>query len=213
MGGRPWNSSERKAILRWWGAIDISIIAKRIDRTPKAVETQARLMKLGSERETETIQQFSKRTGYNTDQIRTAAKALGLDLHRKPRVSVPRKGLLLVRTGKGAGAARAITEEQGDKILLWLQEQLSHCWRLQSGGKVREGAWGVGHKPPACIVCGTDERPHAAKGMCGRCYDHHRNTTPEARVKHKYRSREVRAWKKAGKPGMPPMQEWFRYME
>ena len=52
-----------------------------------------------------------------------------------------------------------------------------------------------------------------AKGMCGRCYDHHRNTTPEARFKHKHRSREVRAWKKAGKPGMPPMQEWFRYLE
>jgi hypothetical protein len=23
---------------------------------------------------------------------------------------------------------------------------------------------------PACVVCGTDERPHFAKGSCGRCY-------------------------------------------
>ncbi len=34
----------------------------------------------------------------------------------------------------------------------------------------RSGEWGTGRKPIACLACGTDERPHFARGMCRRCY-------------------------------------------
>lgn len=30
--------------------------------------------------------------------------------------------------------------------------------------------WGRGGRPEACLGCGETERPHIARGCCGRCY-------------------------------------------
>lgn len=43
--------------------------------------------------------------------------------------------------------------------------------------------WSTSH--PACVECGTTERPHTARGMCGRCY-----FTLRARVKHGHSPRK-----------------------
>jgi len=205
MGGRAWTASERKRVLLWWCEVDIGYIAKQLHRSPKAVEHVARQMGLRTTRYTETLQRFSDRTGYTDKQVLKAVRALGMNLRRQARVSVPAKGLAQKRHTKGgSAAARAITEEQGERIVQWLREQTAHCWRLQSGGKVRDGVWGVGRKPKACIVCDTTDHPHEAKGKCQRCYDRDRQSTPEAKARANARQRERRKWRKAGNPGVPP---------
>lgn len=206
MGAR-WTPQECRRVVLWWGWVDIATIARRLHRTPRAVQHLGQRLQLGHVRETETLQQFTARTGYTDKQVLKAVAALGIVLRRKARVSVRRNDGRRRRVNVGArgqGAARAITEEQGAAIVEWLREQTRHCWRLQSGGKVREGVWGVGRKPKCCRKCGTTERPHAAKGMCGQCYDRTRQSTPEAKERARLRQQARRAWRKAGNPGLPP---------
>lgn len=78
-----------------------------------------------------------------------------------------------------------MTLAQKEKIIAFLRDKPDGVRLLAPTGKVTPTrAWGIGKKPPACLGCGTTERPHRAGGRCMSCYQ--------------------KQWKRWGVDGRPP---------
>lgn len=76
-GDRPWTEQEEQLVIWHFGVKSAKAIAKEIDRTYNAIIRRAYklgLVKQGCVQGYETLEQASKRTGYNTDQLRRMIK-------------------------------------------------------------------------------------------------------------------------------------------
>jgi len=166
MAGLRWTLQEDRALSFRWGAEDIVQIGTTLGRSPAACEKRARALGLRWDREGLSLREAARRTGYDRRTIQLAARELGMKVHTAPRVSL----------GKSSKRKHVwhLQEEALERIVQWLTSQPT--WRAcrTSGGKTRQGEWGVGIKPAACEQCGATERPHYALGLCKRCWDRKR---------------------------------------
>ncbi len=164
MPGRRWTRADDKELFLLFGVVDIVRVAEKLGRTPYAVEHRAKQLGYARRRDTVTVREAAESTGYDESTIHLAAKELGIRIKHKARVSYSKK-----QSHRCPTRDKALTEDQLDRIVAWLSERPG--WRVYSSGGSRstQGEWGTGAKPPACVVCGTTQRPHIAKGMCSPC--------------------------------------------
>lgn len=160
---KAWSDLETDKLSFWWGVFSIQTIAKRLGRTPAGVSEKARKMKLGAfAKDTISMREFVRLSGYEDSRIRASAEALGIKL-----------GRIGVGNPKRPKAKRAygITEEQQEQLLAHFAEHPGIFYPNKPGsGKTTQGVWGIGRKPPACLRCNKNERPHYSKGYCEPCY-------------------------------------------
>lgn len=95
-GDRPWTEREDQAVIWHFGVKSAKMIAKEIDRTYNAIIRRAYklgLVKQGCIQGYESLEQASKRTGYNIEQLRRMIKGRNI---------IPRKseGYVEARAGK-----------------------------------------------------------------------------------------------------------------
>jgi hypothetical protein len=159
---KHWTEDEDHRLMSWWGAYTVETIAKRLGRTPKGVIDRAKLLGLGApSRGTWTMQALVAHLGYCDRAIKTAAKRAG--------VSMDRRAFTTTLGPDGHHARRAtrysLDDDEVDRIIAELQAAPRSRVLASLAGE-----WGVGRKPAACLDCGTDERPHFARGLCRRCY-------------------------------------------
>jgi hypothetical protein len=161
-----WGAGEDAWLTLHWGCDGIDAVARRLRRTPEAVERRAAGLGLGTDRPTESLRALARRTGYSTTLLRRTADQLGLAVEWAARchvssVDVRRRARVL-----------AFTEEQSGLILAHLGQvpDGQRRYRSERPGKSARGVWGVGMKPAACLGgCGSS-RPHFARGKCKVCY-------------------------------------------
>ncbi len=160
---RAWTDIETDKLSFWWGTFSVQTIAKRLDRTPSGVCEKARKMKLGAfARGTVSMKEFERLSGFDESRIRASAEALGIKLQRIG-VGNPNR--------PKEKRAYNITEEQQEQLLAHFTEHPGIFYPNKPGsGKSTQGVWGIGRKPPACLVCNRNDRPHYSKGMCSTCY-------------------------------------------
>jgi hypothetical protein len=163
---RPWTEEQDRQLAFDWGVFSLDTIARRHGRTPMAIVQRAKKLSLGApSRGTLTVCGLAEATGYGRSQIRSAARALGIVIGKRTSAYVAKH-----RNRRYT----SIDEEDVERIIAFLGSR-------PDGARIRaevKGAWGGpgrgGPKPEGCVSCGTSERPHYAKGMCGRCYDKRR---------------------------------------
>jgi hypothetical protein len=160
---QPWSQAEDDRLTFFWGERDIEIVAEAIGRTPVAITKRARQLGLTSFRGLKSMRQLVMTSGYNLETIRTAVEVLGLTLYRRRRTEIDQR----VRT-----RTFAITEEQEQAILRYLGSRPDgqRLFKIRDRKRTQRGVWGIGIKPPACLVCHRTDRPHCAKGECDLCY-------------------------------------------
>ncbi len=172
----PWTTDEDLSLEFQWGEKRLERIARNLSRTPSAVLNRARQMGLGSHRQgTKTLKGMAERSGYAVSTLKLAAERAGVILRRNvqpdPRWARPT-----------SNSWYAISYDQEEAILAAIRE-------VFDGDRARyhpsrKGEWGGRarglDKPPACLECGTSERPHYSKGLCARCYDRARRARKRA---------------------------------
>lgn len=178
MPGRRWTRADDKRLLWLLGSVDIVRIAEELGRTPYAVEHRVKQLGYDKRRDTISIREAVRRTGYDESTIHLAAKELGIYINYKVRVSYSKK-----QSHHRPTRDRALTEDQFDRIVDWLSKRPG--WRVYSskGCRSTQGEWGTGNKPAACVSCGTTSRPHVARGMCSPCsrrYYHHKKRNSDS---------------------------------
>lgn len=143
-------------------------LAAELGRTPNAIRVRAHALGhrkiVDNYKHLVCLTQLVKQTGYGPDRIRTVIHRLGIHVMHKGnrQVVVP-------------GAVPKIIAE------LKATGHINHLRRSF------HGQWGVlgGHRviAPACVDCGTAERPHYAKDRCLRCYCAHQREVRKGRSK------------------------------
>jgi len=160
---KAWSDVEVDKLSFWWGVFSIQTIAKRLGRTPAGVSEKARKTKLGAfAQDTISMREFVRLSGYEDSRILASAEAIGIKLQRIG-VGNPKR--------PKAKRAYAITEEQQEKLLAHFAEHPNTFYPNKPGsGKTTQGVWGIGRKPPQCLDCKRNDRPHYSKGLCDGCY-------------------------------------------
>lgn len=162
--GPKWTAEEDAKLSFDWGVFRVETIARKLGRPRGGVVERAKRLQLGSPaRGTVTVVGLSGKTGYGKTQIKNAARQLGITIGRR---------VTLNRAKRGGARHTAIDEEDAERIVDFLKGR-------PDGTRIRaehKGAWNElgrgGHrKPPACVACGTNERPHYAKDLCRGCYE------------------------------------------
>lgn len=184
---RPWSDTDKDKLTFWWGTFKLPTLAQRLNRTQWAVAQMARTLKLGpfSRGEGISMREFERISGYSSTKIEAAAKALNIRLRRKGRSDPIRSRKL---------APFIIDDDQQDALLKHMLEHENYYMNLPGSGKTTRGVWGIGRKPPACLRCTRNDRPHFSNGYCKPCqvYVHKRNkrmndTSPITRFTGHYR--------------------------
>lgn len=163
---RRWTEKDDAYLEFNWGALSPSVIAKELGRTHSAVYQKARDRGLGpAHRGTMTIGEFAEYSGYSVSKIKHALSAMGRNIQHAWR-STP---------GGGRGKSRYTTidiELQEELLSFLLSQPTCRIYDDAPGSpRTTRGKWGVGRKPPVCVVCGTADHPHYARGKCVKCYE------------------------------------------
>ena len=160
---KHWSPLDTDKLHFWWGVFSIQTIGKWLGRTAASISEKARQLRLGAfARGTMSMRRFERMSGYSRSRIMASAELLGI---RLPRIGVgmPRR--------PSARRAYGITEEQQEQLLQHFTEHPGYLYpNLPGAGKSTQGIWGIGRKPPQCIICGKNNKPHYAKGRCSGCY-------------------------------------------
>lgn len=162
MGTRSkWTAEDDAVLTSMWLEFHIETIALRTGRTPTGVRRRADRLGLGGlHGRYLTLREAALATGYDPRQIARAAEMMGEPLTRAPRT----KGRSRWRT---KGRWFAIEQEHLDEICSWIRDATAGRTRLD---RTRQGRWGEGRKPAACLGCGRSDRPHKALGLCESCH-------------------------------------------
>jgi biotin operon repressor len=162
--GRRWTKDEDRAIEWNWGSLSVFDIAKKLGRTPHAIQQRAqKVLEMGpASRGTWSVRALSRHSGFSEAKVENAIQKLGMHVTWALRTDPRNKNKKIKR--------RAITEEQAEDLIQYMLEQ-PYVWTDAPGAsRSTKGAWGVGKKPACCVKCGSAERRHVAKGLCLRCY-------------------------------------------
>ena len=165
MAGARWTEEDDAYLSFHWGTTNPKAIAKALGRTHSAIFQRARTIGLGpANRGTMSIRAFAEYSGFSPWKIRHALQMLGRNVRH------------VWRTTPGGGAKSRITDVdldlQEELLDLLLNHPTGRLYEDRPGaGKSTQGKWGVGRKPEACVICGTPDNPHYAKGKCTKCYD------------------------------------------
>lgn len=160
---RIWTREEVHKLIYEWGLKDLEALGTMLGRTAQAIAERARKLKLGPPaRSSKTMNQVARESGYSLSRLWNAVELLRLDIRRRRRMD-PRQPR---RTHHFD-----VSVDQEVAILNFLRKQPDGL-RLfgTTKGKTRNGVWGIGKKPPACLRCRTKKRPHCARGLCDNCY-------------------------------------------
>jgi len=161
--GVPWTEKETVFLMAYWGLISMTLMCKRLARTPKSVHMKAHRLGLSKENLCfKTTWTIHRETGYSDTRIDGAANALGI--HKYP---IPRVG-----ANGGLKRSRLFGYKTDDisKIMEYLSSVPDGQPIRYSKVRGKKGGWGDGAKPDCCSSCGTKDRPHASRGLCQRCY-------------------------------------------
>jgi hypothetical protein len=161
---KHWSEDEDKQLLFFWGTMTVATLAAKLDRSPFAVVSRATKLKLGSpSRGTKSMNQFCRETGYFPRQIHVVMKNLGMLAQYKIDTDPSRKRFQFRQF--------AISFDQEEAILEYLRKHpdSERIYCELPGYRTKMGKWGVGNKPPACLDCNRNDRPHRARGLCGAC--------------------------------------------
>lgn len=151
--GRAWTERDDKELWWLWGSFAPDVVARRTGRTLAACKQRARVLGIGSSgRGATTLAELARNTGYDESRLKGAIEYLGLRTRKNDSSS---------RSARGKH--HAISSDQVEEIL----EMLS---RIPDGVRLVDSRWGRGNRPQSCRGCQQTERPHKAKGLCGRCY-------------------------------------------
>lgn len=162
---RHWTAAEEKTLSQLWGVLSAKNLGERLGRSVDAIISRANRMGLGApSRGTKALTTLCRETGYHPGQIRYAMRNLDMNLQFK--VDMRRPGQ------ESVYRQYAITFEQEEAILAYLAQHPDgeRVYCNQPGHRTKLGQWGVGDKPPACLVCHRTDRIHRAHGMCGTCH-------------------------------------------
>jgi hypothetical protein len=163
----PWTEEEDHLLHFYWGARAVPWIANKLKRSAWSVTRRALELDLGPfERGTLSMKQFCERSGFLQHQVLRVARSLNMIIRRaqpgSPLAPRPKRRY-------------AIDDDQQEALLeglLKVTEKSSHVYRDKPGdARSTKGKWGVGKKPPACLRCATNERPHCSLGLCSSCYN------------------------------------------
>jgi len=163
---KPWTPQEDKLLRLLWSDVGADRLAVRLGRSVASVHARAVHHRLPTgQHGLLRIKQAERLWGYSKHTIYAAIEALGLQLKTIP-ITSPRQ-LKAKRRCKG------MTDEQQQAILAFLAPRRhgESIPRPSHPNRSRQGQWGTGRKPPACVACGGTERRHYAKGLCSRCYN------------------------------------------
>jgi hypothetical protein len=161
---KPWTPEDEQRLSWDWGAHPLSSLAERFGRTPMAIWRKADAMGLGrANRGHMTVSAFARYTGFTPAKIRKSAKALRINL---------RRGLA---SEPGAERDRTrdimVDDEQQEKLIEFMMAHPFVFANEGPGAKMtRQGVWGIGKKPAACLRCQKTSKPHFARGYCKSCY-------------------------------------------
>lgn len=159
-----WSSDEDRTLMELWGSRDVLTIARRIGRTPTSVTARAKKLKLDlpHRRYGATLGELVSCTGHSRNKLKAAMGELGIEfkvVKTRTDTRFPRTERLIVR------------HADINKLLAFI-ESTPRIFKDQEGsGHTTRGKWGVGKKPDACIGCGTNKKPHYARGRCTTCYN------------------------------------------
>lgn len=158
---RTWTQKEDE-YLQWnWSEKTIEVMATDLARTQWAVAVRAVHLRLGPyARGTMSLREVERFSGFSVTKIKQAVKKL--------RLRVPRA--LTSEPGQKRTAEFAFTEDMLETVTAFMLENPLIYSDKKGAQRSTRGAWGVGKKPPACLRCGKDEKPHYAKGHCRYCY-------------------------------------------
>ncbi len=158
-----WTPKEDKRMLIRWGVDDLVVIATLLGRTPYGVAHRARVLGLATpNRGTFTLNHIMRVSGHSYSRARSVLRLLHIAPPRAMRMRLEQPERL---------DQCAFDEEQVDRVLAKLREIPDGELLYRPGKRLsKAGAWGVGRKPKACLRCGSDERPHFARGLDKRCY-------------------------------------------
>lgn len=162
---RHWTPAEKKMLALLWGTMSVVPLSKKLGRSVDSIVNRARQMGLGSpSRGTKPLNQLCRESGYHPKQIRYALKNLGMALQYKFDTRHPKEPRVYRQY--------AITFDQEEAILAYLAKHPdgSPVYCNAPGYRTKEGQWGVGKKPPACLDCKRTDRPHRGHGLCGTCH-------------------------------------------
>ena len=162
---RHWTPAEKKMLALLWGTMSVVPLSKKLGRSVDSIVNRARQMGLGSpSRGTKPLNQLCRESGYHPKQIRYALKNLGMALQYKFDTRHPKEPRIYRQY--------AISFEQEEAILAYLAKHPdgSPVYCNAPGYRTKQGQWGVGNKPPACLDCGRTDRPHRGRGFCSSCH-------------------------------------------
>lgn len=160
-----WTQEEITHLQFHWGYRSIAKLSQDLSRGVHAITRKAQDLKLGPpSKRGMSINAFSRYSGFSITKIKKAAEFLGEPLRRSWSGDASR--------GNKGKTVRYLIELELQERLLEVMLEHEYIWLNRRGdSKSTRGAWGVGRKPPCCAACGTDERPHYAKGKCRSCYN------------------------------------------
>lgn len=150
-----WTPDEDRILRQHWGQT-LPGLARRLERSPRAIRDRAAKLGLGPPLEGcgVSVLRLAALSGFSVTKIRNAAAELGIELRRAPAGRIRDRGRVRARTF-------AVAPRQADRILAYM---------LETPVIGRSRAWATGSRPPACVDCGETSRPHKARGRCSRCY-------------------------------------------
>jgi hypothetical protein len=160
---RRWTEEELKRLEWDWKEERPKKIAEKLNRTEWAVIRKAIELGLGSANKgNESVNAFSARIGYTVPKVRKAIDQLGIKLYRG----------ISSEAGKKSIRTLVVNEDHHETIIEFLANN-ERLYKDLSSAALRTPAhmWGVGKKPPACLICGRTDRTHASKGRCEVCYE------------------------------------------
>ena len=152
MKKRRWTKKEENLLVFYWGEKSREWIAKKLDRTIAACTK--RMLELTGSRSIKrgrwTQRQLAEHCGFQIRQIVWAVKRLQLNVRQPPKKRTDKQAK---KKRPWDNSAWLINDEQADQIIYWLTRP----------------RWERTNTYPCCTECGTSERPHRGKGLCGRC--------------------------------------------
>ena len=160
---RRWTDEDDRFLLFRWGWQPVYQIAQELRRTENAINQRAQKLALGPlGRGYYDMKTLIRITGYDYKAIENMAFRLGIRLRR-----------IAARYQRLRNAPRRqykFSSDAADKIIQAFKE-VQGLSRIE---KTRTGEWGTGGlnymKPECCVRCGTEDRPHLSRGLCGSCY-------------------------------------------
>jgi len=158
--GKPWSEEDEKKLSWDWGTIPLTQLAARFKRSGYAVFRKAIDMGLGrAKRGTMSVNAFSKYSGFSVFKIMKAARALDLNLWRG----------LSSEPGRDRVRDYDVKDFQQEALIKYMMD---NPWIPSPGSSMsKQGEWGTGRKPAACLRCNRSDKPHFSKGKCRGCYN------------------------------------------